>query len=48
MTTFESDSSNCNIEMKILIILKIPFLILSNILDFILVLVLVNYFGNIS
>ena len=34
--------------MKIVIILKMPYLILSTILDLMLLLVLVNYFGNLS
>ena len=47
MTTFES-SFDFNMNIKILIILKIPFLVLSTILDFMLVLVSVNYFGILS
>ena len=37
-----------NMNMKILVILKEPFLILTIILDLMLVLALVNYFGNLS
>ena len=42
------NSFDFNMEMKILIILKMPFLIPSDIFDLMLVLVLVNYFGNLS
>ena len=48
MTTFQSSSFDFNMKMKICIILKIPFLVLSTILDLTLVLVAVNYFGNLS
>ena len=44
---FES-SFDFNMNMKILIILKMPFLVLSTILDLMLVLVSVNYFGILS
>ena len=37
-----------NMNMNILIILKMPFLIRSTILDLMLVLVSVNYFGNLT
>ena len=39
---------NFNLNMKILIILMIDALILLTILDFMLVFVLVNYFGNLT
>ena len=48
MTNFESSSFDYNMKMKILIILKMPFLFLSTILDMMLGLVSVNYFGNLS
>ena len=48
MKTFESSSFDFNMKMKTLIILKMPFLILSTILNLRLVLVSVNYFGNLS
>ena len=41
-------SFDFDMHMKILIILKVPFLILRIILDLLLVLALVNYFGNLS
>ena len=41
-------SFDFDMHMKILIILKVPFLILRIILDLMLVLALVNYFGNLS
>ena len=44
---FES-SFDFNTNMRILIILKMPFLIRSTILDLMLVLVSVSYFGNLS
>ena len=47
MTNAES-SFDFNMKMNILIILKMPFLILSAILDMMLVLVSLNYFGNLS
>ena len=48
MTTFESSSFDFNMKMKILIILKMPFLILSTFLDLQLVSVSGNYFGNLN
>ena len=48
MTTFESSSVDFKMKMKILIILKVPFLILSAIVDLMLVIVSVNYFGKLS
>ena len=45
MTTSESSSFDFNLKMKILITLKMPFLILSTILD---LMISVNYFGNLS
>ena len=48
MTNFESSSFDFNMKMKILIVLKIPFLILPTIFDLMLVLVSVNYFGNLN
>ena len=47
MVRFES-SFDFNMIMKILIILKMPFLVLATILDLMLVLVSVNYFGILS
>ena len=47
MKTFESISFDFNITIKFLIILKIPFLILSAILDLMLVLVSGNYLDNL-
>ena len=46
MATFDSNSFDFNMKMNILITLKMPFLILSTILDLMLVLFLVNYFGK--
>ena len=48
MLTFESSSFDFNIRMKILAILRMPFLILSTIPDLMFVLVSVNYFDNLS
>ena len=48
MTTFESISFDFNMEMKTLITLKMPLIILSTNLDLLLVLVPVKYFGNVS
>ena len=45
---FKWVSFDFNMKMKILIILKMPFLILSSISDLILFLVSVNYFGSPS
>ena len=47
MINFES-RFGFNVNMEIVIILKMPFLIISTILDLIFVLVSVNYFGNLS
>ena len=47
MTTFES-SFDFNMNMKIVIILKMSFLFLPTILDLMLVLVSENYFDNLS
>ena len=48
MTIFESGAFDFNMKIKSLIILKMPFLIYSTVLDLMLVLVSVNYFGNLS
>ena len=45
---FESNSFDFDMKKKILIILKMPFLILSDVLDLTLFLISVNYFGNLS
>ena len=48
MTAFESTNFDFNMKMKILVILKMQFLSLSTILDLMLFILLVNYFGNLS
>ena len=46
--TFESSSFDFDMKMNILIISKMSLPIFSTILDLMLVLVSVNYFGNLS
>ena len=48
MINFKGSSFEFNMKMKILIILKTPFLILSTVPDLMLVLVSVNYFDNLK
>ena len=47
LATFESNF-DFTVNMKILIILKMPFLIILTNLDLMLILISVNYFGNLS
>ena len=48
MTALESGRFDFNMKMKIVIVLRMPFLILSTIPDLKLVFVSVNYFGRLS